>query len=110
MDNTRVHWRSRDLEHLLDLYLFKGRPVNKDPDHKVIVLVNHGYAVGFSPERLQPLWAAYRVAGSDRDLDFDRPHLYYDDGRLNKKWQIGADTFGKHIMSATMSVTWFQTK
>ena len=96
MDNSRVHWRSRDLEHLLDLYLFKGRPINKDPDHKVVVLINHGYAVGFSPDRLQPLWAAYRVAGSDRDVDFDRPHLYYDDRRLNKKWQIGADTFGKH--------------
>jgi len=42
MENTRVHWRSRDLEHLLDLYLFKGQPVNKDPDHKVIILINHG--------------------------------------------------------------------
>jgi DNA/RNA endonuclease G (NUC1) len=96
MDNTTIHPLSRDLEYVLELFLFKGRPENKDPERKVVVLINHGYAVGFSPDRLQPLWAAYRVAGSDRDVDFDRPHLYYDDSRLDPEWRIGPETFGKH--------------
>jgi DNA/RNA endonuclease G (NUC1) len=96
MDNTTLHPRSRDLRHIADLFLFKGGPENRDPTRAVVVLINHGYVVGFSPDRLQPLWAAYRVAGSDRDVDFDRPHLYYEDMRLDPNWQIGAETFGKH--------------
>lgn len=96
MDNTTVHPLSRDMEHLMDLFLFKGRPQNRDPDREVSVLINHGYVVGFSPDRLQPLWAAYRVAGSERSVDYDRPHLYYEDLRLDPDWRIGTDTFGKH--------------
>jgi DNA/RNA endonuclease G (NUC1) len=96
MDNTTLHPLSRDLQHIIDLFLFKGRPENLDPEREVVVLINHGYAIGFSPDRLQPLWAAYRVAGSDRDVDYDRPHLYYEDTRLDPEWQIGAETFGKH--------------
>ncbi len=96
MDNTTVHPLSRDLEHLVDLFVFKGRPLNLDPNRKVSVLINHGYAVGFSPDRLQPLWAAYRVAGSTRSVDYDRPHLYYEDTRLTSAWRIGKETFGKH--------------
>ncbi len=95
MDNTTVHPLSRDLAYVIELFLFKGRPKNRDPDRKVVVLINHGYAVGFSPDRLQPLWAAYRVAGSDRDVDFDRPHLYYEDTRLDREWRIGTETFGR---------------
>lgn len=96
MDNTTVHPLSKDLEYILDLLLFKGRPENRDIDREVVVLINHGFTVGFSPARLQPLWAAYRVAGSDRDLGFDRPHLYYEDARLDPEWQIGSETFGRH--------------
>ena len=95
MDNTTVHPLCNDLQHIIDLYLFKGRPVNRDPDRKVVVLINHGYVVGFSPDRLQPVWAAYRVAGSDQAVDYDRPHLYYEDARLDPEWRIGAGTFGK---------------
>lgn len=96
MDNTSLHPLSRDLQHIIDLFLFKGRPVNHDPEREVVVLINHGYAVGFSPDRLQPLWAAYRVAGTKGDVNFDRPHLYYEDTRLDPDWRIGAETFGKH--------------
>jgi DNA/RNA endonuclease G (NUC1) len=96
MDNTTVHPFSKDLEHVIDLFLFKGRPVNRDVERQVVVLINHGYAIGFSPDRLQPLWAAYRVAGTKQDVDYDRPHLYYEDTRLDPEYRIGAEPFGKH--------------
>lgn len=95
MDNTRIHPLSNNFKQLIDLYLFGGRPVNRNSEKEVVVLINHGYAVGFSPAHLQPLWAAYRVAGSKKDINFDRPHLYYDDMRLDSEWRIGPETFGK---------------
>ena len=96
MDNTVISEYCRDLEYLTMLYVFKGRPHNLDDQREVLVLVNHGYAVGFSPAMKQPVWAAYRIAGSDRDVDYDRPHLYYDDARLPSHLQIGPETFGTH--------------
>jgi endonuclease G, mitochondrial len=96
LGSTTIHPTSSDRQHLIDLFLFKGRPVNSDPDHSVVVLVNQGYVVGFSPDRLQPAWAAYRVAGSARDVDYDRPHLYYDDCRLDPELRITPNTFGTH--------------
>lgn len=95
MDNTIIHPSSENLGHLIDLFLFKGAPVNNDPDREVQILVNHGYVVGYCPDRLQPLWSAYRVAGFDRDIDFDRPHLYYADDRLDEEHRVGPQTFGK---------------
>lgn len=96
MDNTVIHPASQSLAHLIDLFVFKGAPQNTDPDHEVQILVNHGYVVGYSPHRLQPLWAAYRVAHADQDVDFDRPHLYYADQRLDKEVRLAAETFGRH--------------
>lgn len=95
-DNTIVHPTSQDRAHLIDLFLFKGHPVNNDPNRQVQILVNSGYVVGFCPDRFQPLWAAYRVAGFDQDVDYDRPHLYYDDDRLDPNHRISARTFGTH--------------
>ena len=95
-DNTIVHPTSRNRAHLVNLFVFKGHPVNNDQNRQVQILVNEGYVSGFCPERLQPLWVGYRVAGFDRDVDFDRPHLYYDDHRLDSNHRIGADTFGSH--------------
>lgn len=94
-DNTSIHHSSVNQAHNIDLLLFKGAPLNNDPDNSVVILVNNGYVSGFSPERLQPLWVGYRVAGVTRDVDYDRPHLYYDDKRLPEEWQIGPQTFGK---------------
>lgn len=95
MDNTIVHPSSKYLEHLIDLFVFKGAPVNNDQDREVQILVNHGYVVGFCPHRLQPLWSAYRVANADQDVDYDRPHLYYADERLGDEHRLGPETFGK---------------
>lgn len=94
-DNTRIHPSCEHQEHLVDLFLFQGRPINHDQEREVVVLVNSGYAVGFCPDRFQSLWSGYRVAGFSRDIDYDRPHLYYEDKRLEDAWRIGDDTFGR---------------
>ena len=95
-DNTIVHPTSHNRAHLINLFVFKGHPVNNDQHRQVQILVNQGYVAGFCPDRLQPVWVGYRVAGFDRDVDFDRPHLYYDDHRLNPSQRIGTDVFGTH--------------
>ncbi len=95
-DNSRIHPHSTHLAHLIDLFLFKGAPLNLDPDRECVILVNHGYVVGFSPSRLQPLWSAYRVAHANRSTDYDRPHLYYADERLGDSRRLDNRTFGRH--------------
>ncbi len=93
-DNSHIAEASKSLSHLVDLFCFRGRPENEDPDHEVVVLVNHGYLIGFSPYRKQPLWAAYRVAEARRDVDYERPHLFYEDNRLDEEDRIGTWGFG----------------
>jgi DNA/RNA endonuclease G (NUC1) len=93
-DNTHLHPSSVPLSHLLDLFLFKGAPVNNDPDRAVTVLINHGYVVGFSRDRLQPLWAAYRVAGGSGLSQFERPMMYYADERLGQTERLDNRAFG----------------
>lgn len=94
-DNSEIHPDCKPSEYLIDLFCFNGRPFNKDPDHKVTVLINHGYVVGFSSFRKQPLWAAYRVADADHHVDYDRPQLFYDDERLSAGDRIDPRPFGK---------------
>ncbi|QDU55537.1 DNA/RNA non-specific endonuclease [Aeoliella mucimassa] len=72
-----------------------GAAQNLDAERPIQILVNQGYVVGFSPERLQPAWSAYRVAHADADVDYDRPLVYYDDMRLPEEHRIGRKTFGK---------------
>ncbi|WP_428669521.1 DNA/RNA non-specific endonuclease [Roseibium sp.] len=95
MDNTTIHPSCTSLAHLVDLHLWRGPPQNLDADRPVQILVNQGYVVGFSPQRLQPAWSAYRVADADRDVDYKRPLFYYQDMRLEEKYRIGRHTFGK---------------
>lgn len=93
-DNSRLAEASKSIEHLIDFFCFRGKPENVDEENEVIVLVNHGYLVGYSPFRKQPLWAAYRVAEARRDVDYERPHLFYDDKRLTDLDQVGTWGFG----------------
>lgn len=95
MDHTEIHVASAPLAHLIDLFVFQGAPSNANEDHPVQILINHGSVVGYSPSRLQPLWAAYRVAHADRWVDYKRPHLYYADKRLEEEHRLGPETFGK---------------
>lgn len=95
MDNTTIHQLCENQAYLVDLHLWRGAPQNVDEDRPVQILVNHGYVVGFCPERLQPVWSAYRVADSDRDVDYARPLHYHDDLRLDENNRIGRRTFGR---------------
>ncbi len=94
MDFTSIHPSSTHLAHRVDLFCWLGAPLNNDPDHPIQILVNSGFVVGFCPSRRQPAWSAYRVALADRDVDFDRPHLYYADSRVDTAVRLSADTFG----------------
>lgn len=94
-DNTRIHPSSQHFAHLIDLFLFKGAPINEDVAHEVSVLINHGYVSGYCPTRFQPLWSAYRVAHASRDVGYDRPHLYYADERIEKELRLSSRTFGR---------------
>ena len=95
MDHTTLHPSCAHLGHLVDLHLWRGAPKNFDEDRPIQMLVNHGFVVGFCPDRLQPAWSAYRVAHADDDVDYDRPHVYYEDLRLPDAQRIGRKTFGK---------------
>lgn len=95
MDHTTIHPLCASQVHHIDLHLWRGAPQNLDGTRPIQILVNHGYVVGFCPDRLQPAWSAYRVAHADDDVDFDRPLMYYDDLRLDEMHRIGRKTFGK---------------
>lgn len=93
MDNTILSESSHHFAHLIDLFCFKGRPKNLDSDRQVMILINHGYVTGFSLVRNQPVWTAYRVSAAREDVDYARPHLFYEDFRLPKKNRITTWTF-----------------
>jgi DNA/RNA endonuclease G (NUC1) len=95
MDHTTIHPLCASQAHRIDLHLWRGAPQNVDETRPIQILVNDGYVVGFCPERLQPAWSAYRVAHADKDVDYDRPLMYYDDLRLDEDYRIGRKTFGK---------------
>ena len=95
MDHTIIHPLCASQAHHIDLHLWRGAPQNLDETRPIQILVNHGYVVGFCPERMQPVWSAYRVADSDRDVDYERPLSYHDDMRLPEEHRIGKGTFGK---------------
>ena len=95
MDNTIIHPKCENLVHLIDLHMWRGAPKNLDESRQVQILVNQGYVAGFCPDRLQPLWSAYRVAYADDDVKYDRPINYYNDLRLVEENRIGKNTFGK---------------
>jgi endonuclease G len=94
-DNSSILEICRPLAHAIDFFCFRGCPQNLDQQRPVSVIVNHGYVVGFSHDRLQPVWAAYQVSAAKRDVDYQRPHLFYDDSRLSDPFRIGAGGFGK---------------
>ena len=86
---------SAPLAHFLEFFCLHGPPANGDAARPVSIIVNHGYALGFCPARLQPLWAAYQVSAATRDVDYERPEMFYDDPRLPPDWQVGTKGYGK---------------
>lgn len=94
-DNSSLLSVSAPISHFLEFFCLFGHPANAQTNPPVSIIVNHGYAVGFSPDRGQPLWAAYQVAAAVRDLDFERPEFFYDDPRLPEAWRIGTTGYAK---------------
>lgn len=92
-DNSIIADACMPFAHHIDFFCFKGQPENLDQDNPVQVLVNQGYVVGFSSFRKQPLWAAYRVAAAERDVDYERPHLFYEDIRVPEEDRITTWTY-----------------
>ena len=72
LDNSEIAAQCQDAEYLMELFTVGGRPVNEDPNHKVKILINHGYAVGYSEKRRNPLWAVYKAS----DLQTGTTHRY----------------------------------
>jgi endonuclease G len=83
------------IAHFLEFFCVHGAPANTNAAHPVTLIVNHGYALGFCPTRLQPLWAAYQVSAAKRDVDYQRNEFFYDDPRLPVAQRIGSGGFGR---------------
>ncbi|MBA3909728.1 MAG: hypothetical protein C0524_07530 [Rhodobacter sp.] len=94
-DNSSLLTVSAPIAHFLEFFCLFGPPTNSPANPPLSIIVNHGYALGFSPDRGQPLWAAYQVAAATRDLDFQRPEFFYDDLRLPGAWRIGTTGYAR---------------
>jgi endonuclease G len=92
-DNTEIAEASRHIEYLAPIFAYKGSPLNNDTNKKVTLLINHGYMVGYSADRKQPLWATYRVSKARRFVDYERPPFFYADLRLPESARVGPETF-----------------
>lgn len=95
MDHTTIHPLCASQAHLIELHLWRGAPQNLDETRPIQIIVNHGYVVGFCPERLQPAWSAYCLGLAEDEANYERPLLYYDDMRLDEEYRIGRKTFGR---------------
>ena len=94
-DNSEVAWQSRDEEHLIELFTVGGRPLNLNPAHKVKILVNHSYAVGYCESRRNSLWAVYRaseLAVGDEAVRYERSKFFARDLRVTPA--VDGRTFG----------------
>lgn len=92
-DNSSILPNCAPIAHFLEFFCIFGSPANAQTNPPVSIVVNHGYALGYSPDRGQPLWAAYQVAAAVRDVDFQRPEFFYDDPRLAEGWRTGLTFF-----------------
>lgn len=94
-DNSSLLPVCAPIAHFLEFFCLHGTPANAQTNPPVQIIVNHGYALGFCPDRGQPLWAAYQVAAAVKDLDFQRPEFFYDDPRLPEAWRIGTQGYAR---------------
>jgi endonuclease G len=92
-DNSSILPASLPIAHFLEFFCLFGPPANALTNPPVSTIVNHGYALGYCPDRGQALWAAYQVAAAVRDVDFQRPEFFYDDPRLPEGLRIGTKGF-----------------
>ena len=89
---------SKDKEYLLKLFSFGGyTPQNLDNSDTLEILINHGYAVGFSKKHNQPKWAIYQVSKEKKGTNYQRYPNFVDDLRLDSCNRIGTETFGRGL-------------
>ena len=65
---------------------YGGLPVSVSDEYEVKLLVNLAYAVGYSEELMNPLWAAYRLGnlkGENEPEKWERPSRFFTDSRVN---------------------------
>jgi endonuclease G, mitochondrial len=95
VDNSTIAPVCASIAHFLEFFCVYGQPANLDATNPVSIIVNQGYCVGFSPARLQPVWAAYQVSAATKNVDYERPESFWDDPRLPLSQQIGSGGFGQ---------------
>jgi len=77
--------------HLTELYTYFGLPRDTVDGREIEILVNHGYAIGYSEAHKGPLYAVYRygnLQNSAEDLDersFERPPKFQIDLRTEAR-------------------------
>ena len=97
IDNSRIISASQPMVHMLDYFTIHGVPKNQNPDSLLIVL-NHGYCIGFSPKYNQPLWTAYQVSKAKQDVDYERFPFFVDDRRLPLENQIDGNVYHEQYL------------
>lgn len=77
--------------YLTELYTFHGLPKNTDSNRDIKVLVNHGYAIGYSEDLKVPLYAVYRYGNLQESAEnwnersFERPPKFQIDLRTQAR-------------------------
>lgn len=90
--NTVIAEPCKDDEYLLQLFCLGQVPANHNPE-TVKILINHGYVVGYSEERRNPVWAVYKASGlSGTPLGIERDPFFSRDLRTDAK--VHGQTFG----------------
>jgi len=85
--NTEVAKACEDDMYLLQLFCLGQVPHNKNRE-KVKILINHGYAVGYSEELRNPLWVCYkatRFEGEVKPVTHERSNFFAADMRTDAK-------------------------
>jgi endonuclease G len=94
LDFSRIDDSSQDLVHLLSMFAYSGFPQNQNANDELIILINHGFALGFSSEMNQPRWAIYPLSRVREGVNYDRSQYFIDDARLPRENQVGIEGYG----------------
>lgn len=91
--NTVIADASKNDAYLLQIFCLGQVPHNKNVE-PIKVLINHGYVVGYSEERRNPLWTAFKASGmsSGSSFRFERSQFFSRDTRTET--QVHGQTFG----------------
>jgi len=73
--------------HRTQLFTYGGLPVAQNVRSDFKILVNTGYAVGYSEKLKNPLWAVYRLGNKKTQSvqEWERPWTFYVDTRTDSK-------------------------